>query len=70
MAVFPLFGIRVTLSANLAIGAAFTIVSIVRSYVLRRLFERLRMRGFKRKTAALWRAAAVIGLWVGQLPMR
>jgi hypothetical protein len=39
MAVFPLFGIRVTLSANLAIGAVFTIMSIARSYLLRRLFE-------------------------------
>jgi hypothetical protein len=70
MAVFPLFGIRVTLSANLAIGAVFTITSIGRSYLLRRVFERLRLHGLKREAAALRRTAATIGMWVGQLPMR
>ena len=30
--------------ANVAIGAIFTVVSIVRSYCLRRVFERLRVR--------------------------
>jgi hypothetical protein len=70
MAVFPLFGIGVTLSANLAIGAVFTILSIARSYLLRRLFEHLRLYGVKREAAALRRTAATIGMWVGQLPMR
>jgi hypothetical protein len=70
MAVFPLFGICVTLSANLAIGAVFTITSIARSYLLRRLFEHLRLYGVKREAAALRRTAATIGMWVGQLPMR
>ena len=50
MAVFPLFGIRVTLTANLTIGAVFTIVSIARSYALRRLFEAMRVR--KQRAAA------------------
>ena len=68
--VFPLFGLQVALSANLAIGAVFTVVSIVRSYLLRRLFEHLRVHGLQRETAALWRAAAVVGVWAGQLPMR
>ena len=40
-AVFPWFGISTTLSTDLAIGAVFTAVSIVRSYAMRRLFERL-----------------------------
>lgn len=40
-AVFPLFGISTTISTDLAIGALFTLVSIVRSYVMRRLFERV-----------------------------
>lgn len=40
LAVFPLFGIEASLSDNLAIGAVFTIVSLVRSYALRRLFNR------------------------------
>ena len=41
IALFPLFGIAVDIGANLAIGAVFTGVSIIRSYVLRRGFERL-----------------------------
>ncbi len=44
MAVFPLFGLAVTVSENLLIGLIFTVVSIVRSYALRRGFEALRMR--------------------------
>ncbi len=39
---FPWFGLQVSLGDNLAIGAAFVGVSLVRSYALRRLFERLR----------------------------
>lgn len=38
--IFPLFGIHIPLSDNLLIGLFFTIVSIVRSYVLRRVFNR------------------------------
>ena len=37
--VFPLFGLQATLGQNLAIGAVFTLVSLGRSYLLRRLFE-------------------------------
>jgi hypothetical protein len=37
--IFPLFGLRVSLSDNLLIGACFLIVSLARSYVLRRLFN-------------------------------
>jgi hypothetical protein len=40
--VFPMFGLEVSLSENLAIGALFTIASIARSYVLRRVFEAIR----------------------------
>ncbi|CAA6605787.1 conserved hypothetical protein [Rhodospirillaceae bacterium LM-1] len=42
--VFPLFGIHVGLADNLRIGAAFTVISILRSFALRRLFEALRHR--------------------------
>jgi hypothetical protein len=42
--VFPLFGIKASLPEHLAIGAAFTSVSALRSYVLRRLFEAWRVR--------------------------
>lgn len=40
--VFPLFGLEATLSQSLGLGAVFTFVSLVRGYVLRRLFEGLR----------------------------
>ena len=40
MVVFPIFGLRVGVIENLGIGLAFTAVSIVRSYLVRRLFER------------------------------
>lgn len=39
--VFPLFGLHASLVDNLAIGAVFTVVSLVRSYLLRRIFNRL-----------------------------
>ena len=38
---FPWFGLQVSLGDNLAIGAVFIGVSLVRSYALRRLFARL-----------------------------
>lgn len=44
MAVFPLFGLRAGVIENLGIGLAFTAVSVVRSYLVRRLFERLHRR--------------------------
>jgi hypothetical protein len=37
--VFPIFGLHTTLVQNLKMGFVFTVVSIGRSYVLRRLFE-------------------------------
>lgn len=40
LAVFPMFDIHVPLTDNLAIGAWFTVISIARSYVLRRWFTR------------------------------
>ncbi|OSQ53895.1 hypothetical protein MCRY_21790 [Marivita cryptomonadis] len=43
--VFPWFGIEAALGEHLAIGLAFVGISLTRSYVLRRLFETIRMRG-------------------------
>jgi hypothetical protein len=40
---FPILGLQVSLGDNLLIGAAFTALSIVRSFVLRRVFESLRV---------------------------
>ena len=39
--VFPLFSINIPMSSNIAIGIIFTLVSLVRSYLLRRLFNYL-----------------------------
>ena len=41
VAIFPLFGVSLPLQQNMAIGGLFTVVSLVRSYCLRRLFRRL-----------------------------
>jgi len=37
--VFPLFGLSVSLDENLGIGAVFTVVSLIRSFALRRAFN-------------------------------
>jgi len=42
---FPLFGLDASLEENLALGVLFTVASLCRSYVLRRIFEALRVRG-------------------------
>jgi hypothetical protein len=41
--VFPWFGLDATLGEHLTIGLAFVAVSLARGYVLRRLFEGLRV---------------------------
>ena len=42
--IFPMFGLHTTLAQNLKMGAIFTIVSIARSFALRRVFEAIRVR--------------------------
>jgi len=37
--IFPLFGIKVSFTENLLIGGYFTLISIVRSYAIRRWFN-------------------------------
>lgn len=39
--ILPLFGYYVTIMDSFAIGIAFTAVSLVRSYILRRIFNRI-----------------------------
>jgi len=39
LTVLPAFGYNVTLSDGAAIGLAFTIISLIRSYVIRRVFN-------------------------------
>jgi hypothetical protein len=38
---FPWFGLHASLSNNLALGVIFTAISLIRSYALRRLFDRI-----------------------------
>lgn len=38
--IFPLFGVHLRFSDNLLIGFYFTVISIVRSYALRRWFTK------------------------------
>lgn len=38
--VFPLVGIDVSFSTNLEIGLYFTVISLIRSYLIRRWFNR------------------------------
>lgn len=45
LAIFPLFGIHIPFTDNLLIGAWFTVISIARSYALRRWFNRRACRG-------------------------
>jgi len=42
--VLPLFGFAVTGGQSIIISAVFTVLSIARSYFLRRLFEKWRLR--------------------------
>ena len=42
--IFPLYGIQISLATNLWIGLWFTLVSLARSYILRRLFNRFHLR--------------------------
>ena len=48
---FPILGLHPSLAQSLRIGLIFTLLSILRSFALRRLFERLRAtRGATRGT--------------------
>lgn len=55
MLVFPVFGLQTTLIQNLKVGGIFTIMSLARSFALRRVFEAVRVRRAERETAALLR---------------
>lgn len=47
MLIFPAFGVHMKLAQNLKLAAAFTIISIGRSFALRRLFEVIRVQRAK-----------------------
>jgi hypothetical protein len=41
LAILPLFGFHPTVSDAFGIGVLFTVISLIRSFVLRRIFNRL-----------------------------
>ena len=45
--IFPMFGLRTTLAQNLLMGLAFSLISVARSFALRRAFEAIRIRRAK-----------------------
>ena len=45
--IFPLFGIKVSLTDNFLIAGYFTLVSVARGYVVRRWFNKKLMKGSK-----------------------
>ena len=44
--VFPMFGLHASVGENLELGAIFTILSLIRSFLLRRLFNAASMERF------------------------
>jgi hypothetical protein len=42
LVVFPLMGIHISLHDNAVIGTIFTIISLIRSYIVRRVFNAIR----------------------------
>lgn len=44
MVIFPVFGIEIPLSDNLMIALYFTVVSLLRSYLLRRYFNKATLK--------------------------
>jgi hypothetical protein len=49
MMIFPLFGIATSTSQNFQIAAWFTVVSILRSYCLRRIFNQIAVFYYRSK---------------------
>lgn len=39
--IFPLFGMHISMTANLVLGMLYTVISVVRGYVVRRWFNHL-----------------------------
>lgn len=56
--IFPWFGLHVTLAQNMAMGGVFTVISIARSFALRRAFEAVRVRRGERQS--VFRAEASV----------
>lgn len=48
--ILPLFGFHITLTDNLIMGLIYTLISVARSYVVRRWFERMIHKAAQRIT--------------------
>ena len=48
--IFPIFGLHTTLAQNLQMGLLFTGVSIIRAFLLRRVFEAMRVNCLRLST--------------------
>lgn len=46
--IFPLFGMHISPIDNLLLGLIYTVISLVRSYVLRRWFNAVMLRAIER----------------------
>ena len=44
LVIYPLFDIHVTLTQNFALAAVFTLISLVRGYMVRRVFNYIHLR--------------------------
>ena len=42
MIILPMFGFHISMGANFILGLLYTLISIVRSYCLRRVFNRIK----------------------------
>lgn len=40
LVVFPMFGYNITIADNIVIGLVFTVISVIRQYVVRRYFNK------------------------------
>lgn len=40
MMIFPMYGVHISIETNITIGLWFTVISIARSYTLRRVFNK------------------------------
>lgn len=50
--IFPMFGWHISLSQNLALGVLYTVISVARSYLIRRYFNR-RLRELAQRLAGV-----------------
>lgn len=48
---FPLFGWKISAGQNFALGVIYTVISLVRSYLLRRAFNRWHLYQYRRDQA-------------------